>query len=119
MASEKKSPFDRPEQTTRKVLGPDADQWIAKGNAQTPNPAAHQAAPEVQLEVTSGSDQAEKSSTKPEVMKRLTIDIPESLHKRVKSQCGARGTTIADVVRKYLEKSFPDQDRKKPLEERS
>jgi hypothetical protein len=41
-------------------------------------------------------------------MKRLTIDIPEGLHKRVKSQCGAQGTTIADVVRAFLEKKFPE-----------
>ena len=46
-------------------------------------------------------------------MKRLTIDIPLSLHKRVKSQCANRGTTIAEVVRKYLEKNFPDPERKK------
>ena len=44
----------------------------------------------------------------PEPMKRLTIDIPAGLHKRVKSQCANQGTTIADVVRAYLERKFPD-----------
>jgi hypothetical protein len=35
-------------------------------------------------------------------MKRLTIDIPESLHRQIKSQCAMRGTKIADEVRELL-----------------
>jgi hypothetical protein len=41
-------------------------------------------------------------------MKRLTIDIPESLHIRVKSQCAKRGTKMADEIRALLEKHFPE-----------
>ena len=37
-----------------------------------------------------------------ETMKRLTIDIPESLHRSIKSQCAMRGTKIADEVRELL-----------------
>lgn len=37
-----------------------------------------------------------------EPMKRLTIDIPESLHRTIKSQCAMRGTKIADEVRELL-----------------
>jgi hypothetical protein len=37
-----------------------------------------------------------------ERMKRLTIDIPESLHRAIKGQCGMRGTKIADEVRDLL-----------------
>lgn len=37
-----------------------------------------------------------------EPMKRLTIDIPESLHRSIKSQCAMRGTKIADEVRELL-----------------
>ncbi|MBK4362389.1 hypothetical protein GWK90_09500 [Candidatus Hamiltonella defensa] len=39
-------------------------------------------------------------------MKRLTIDIPESLHKAVKSACALRGTKIADEVRGLLNHEF-------------
>ncbi len=46
-----------------------------------------------------------------EVMKRLTIDIPISLHQRVKSQCALRGETIADVVRWMLERRFKSEHR--------
>ncbi|MFI3217225.1 MAG: plasmid partition protein ParG [Methylococcales bacterium] len=37
-----------------------------------------------------------------EKMKRLTIDISESLHRAVKSQCAMRGTKIADEIRELL-----------------
>jgi len=38
----------------------------------------------------------------PEPMKRLTIDVPVSLHRAIKSQCAMRGTKIADEVRELL-----------------
>lgn len=38
----------------------------------------------------------------PEKMKRLTIDIPESLHRDIKMQCAGRGTKIADELREIL-----------------
>lgn len=41
-----------------------------------------------------------------EANKRLTIDVTESLHKRIKAQCAMRGTKMADVIRELLEKEF-------------
>lgn len=38
----------------------------------------------------------------PEQMKRLTIDVPESLHRAIKAKCAMRGTKIADEVRELL-----------------
>jgi hypothetical protein len=38
----------------------------------------------------------------PEPNKRLTIDVPESLHRAIKSACAMRGTKIADEVREML-----------------
>jgi hypothetical protein len=37
-----------------------------------------------------------------EKIKRLTIDIPESLHREIKAQCAMRGAKIADEVRELL-----------------
>jgi hypothetical protein len=37
-----------------------------------------------------------------EKLKRLTIDIPESLHRAIKTQCAGRGAKIADEVRELL-----------------
>lgn len=42
-----------------------------------------------------------------EAMKRFTIDVPESLHKRIKSQCALRGVKMADIMREMMEKEFP------------
>jgi ParG len=58
-----------------------------------------------------GSDvavNAEKRDVPDVPMKRLTIDIPESLHARVKSQCAKRGTKMADEIRALLETHFPE-----------
>lgn len=42
-----------------------------------------------------------------EPMKRFTIDVAESLHKRIKAECAMRGTNMADVIREMLEGAFP------------
>jgi hypothetical protein len=42
-----------------------------------------------------------------EATKRFTIDVPLSLHRRVKSQCAQQDLVMADVVRELLEERFP------------
>ena len=37
-----------------------------------------------------------------EPMKRLTIDVPASLHSAIKMACASRGAKIADEVRELL-----------------
>ena len=44
-----------------------------------------------------------------EPMKRLTIDIPESLHRAIKMHCVESGTSIADEVRALLIQKFVNQ----------
>lgn len=41
-----------------------------------------------------------------EKMKRLTIDIPISLHRKVKTECASSGETIRDVVVDLLIKKY-------------
>ncbi|MDZ7923382.1 MAG: plasmid partition protein ParG [Marinagarivorans sp.] len=41
-----------------------------------------------------------------EPMKRLTIDISESLHRKIKAQCAMNGTKIADEVRELLNDKY-------------
>lgn len=43
-------------------------------------------------------------------MKRLTFDIPDALHRRIKSQCALNGIKMADALRELLEKHFPEQE---------
>jgi len=41
--------------------------------------------------------------------KRLTLDVSEDLHRRIKMSCVGQGELMADVLREILEKSFPDK----------
>ncbi len=59
----------------------------------------------------SGQQPPVQQEKKDEPMKRLTIDVPASLHRRIKVQCAARDTKIADEVRALLEAHFPEEER--------
>lgn len=39
-------------------------------------------------------------------MKRLTLDVPEALHRQIKMACASRGTKMADELRALLEAHF-------------
>lgn len=41
--------------------------------------------------------------------KRLTLDVSEDLHRRIKMSCVGQGELMADVLREILEKAFPDK----------
>jgi len=43
-----------------------------------------------------------------EPMKRLTIDVPRSLHTRIKAACALRGSKMVDEIRAMLEREFTD-----------
>jgi ParG len=63
-----------------------ADAWVqARGAEEAPSPAP--------------------AAT--EAMKRFTIDVPVSLHTRIKAQCALKGLKMADVLREMLEREFP------------
>lgn len=47
-----------------------------------------------------------RDSEEVEPTKRLTIDVPESLHREIKAQCAMRGTKIVDEVRELLLKKY-------------
>lgn len=79
----KKVPF------AAKPQAPTADEWV---NARS---TAHTAS------------QPEESARN-EAMKRLTIDVSASLHRRIKIHCAQREMKIADEVRRLLEQHFPD-----------
>lgn len=50
--------------------------------------------------------ESRSNGNEPKPMKRLTIDVPESLHRSIKAQCAMRGTKIADEVRDLLLKKY-------------
>lgn len=44
--------------------------------------------------------------TKPEKIKRLTLDIPESLHKAIKLKATNEGVTMVELLRELLEEHY-------------
>ena len=50
----------------------------------------------------------------PEPVKRLTIDLPLGLHRRVKAGCVREEVYIADLVRQFLDRRFPAADSARP-----
>lgn len=57
---------------------------------------------------STADDWVQQRTAVEEKIKRLTIDLPASLHTRVKSQCVLRGTTMVELVRDFLEREFPE-----------
>lgn len=53
------------------------------------------------------SEKIDKWVSPKEPIKRLTIDVPLSLHIRVKSRCALENLVMADIVRDLLEQRFP------------
>ncbi|CAJ0802761.1 hypothetical protein LMG7141_04155 [Ralstonia condita] len=71
---------------------------VAIGAKPTSKPAPAAADAWVESRVQEGEGKME--------MKRLTIDIPESLHRRIKTQCAQNGSKIADEVRELLMQKY-------------
>ena len=42
-----------------------------------------------------------------EPMKRLTVDLGEGLHRRIKTKCAGQGVKMSDMIREILEREFP------------
>ncbi|HEY9660740.1 MAG TPA: toxin-antitoxin system HicB family antitoxin [Allocoleopsis sp.] len=45
-------------------------------------------------------------AVKPEKIKRLTLDIPESLHKAIKLKATNEGVTMVELLRELLEEHY-------------
>jgi hypothetical protein len=64
-------------------------------------------------ESSPNSGAAEQPTTRPtEPVKRITVDVPAILHQRVKIGCAQRQLNISEVLRDFLEREFPPQNRK-------
>lgn len=82
-----------------------ADEWVngSQGHGDTASGASAPAA---------SAPAASENGTAPEApaMKRLTIDVTESLHAQIKSRCALRGVKMADEIRALLERHFLTQE---------
>jgi predicted DNA binding CopG/RHH family protein len=66
------------------------------------------AKPQAKTTQEASKDEWVKNRTTEETtkMKRLTIDVSEDLHRRIKSGCAVRGVKMADEIRVLLEQHF-------------
>ncbi len=48
----------------------------------------------------------DRGAVKGEATKRLTLDIPQSWHTEIKSQCSQRGAKMVDEILPLLQKHF-------------
>jgi macrodomain Ter protein organizer (MatP/YcbG family) len=53
-------------------------------------------------------DWVEHRNTESTETKRLTIDIPASLHSRIKVDCARRGVKMAEEIRQLLDRHFAE-----------
>lgn len=60
--------------------------------------------PATKSKPVSADDWVQTRSTDSEAMKRLTIDIPADLHRRLKLLAAGQGVNMADLVRGWIER---------------
>lgn len=77
---------------------PTADEWVAQAGANANSGANN---PEAAGDGT--------ATAAPEPLKRLTLDIPATLHTRIKSQCALRGVKMVEEIRLVLENHFVEK----------
>jgi hypothetical protein len=86
-------------------LATGADAWIANRGAEL---ASDREGGNVTALKPTEAVPPEAAAAPKEKMSRFTIDVPESLHRRVKMQCAGRGQKMADMMRELLEREFPE-----------
>ena len=65
--------------------------------------------------LAAGARDRDSPSPPGEPMQRFTIDVPVSLHRRIKTACARRGLKTSTVLRDLLEREFPDTSGQFPL----
>lgn len=88
-------------------LATGADAWIADRGAE-PATSDREGGNVTPLKPAEAKAAPAPAPEPKERVARLTIDVPESLHRRLKMQCAARGLKMADVMRELIEREFPE-----------
>lgn len=85
----KKVTFSKPQRTKEAIIDP--EKWVATGET------ADDEAP---------ANGGKKKAAVEEELTRFTIDIPTSLHARIKAQCALRRASMKDEIQSLLEKHY-------------
>ena len=78
---------------------------MAKKTARIPSKPRQQTGDEWVSDQTPATKEVQSAKTS--VTKRLTLDLDEDLHRRIKLACTIRGSTMVEEITKLLEKEFP------------
>jgi hypothetical protein len=73
----------------------DADSWVGQSDSAPAEPGIP------------GIPSAPARTAEP--MRRFTIDVPVSLHTKIKIGCARRGAKMADTIRELLEREFASE----------
>ena len=85
------------------------DDWVEsrEASAESLEPSQHkQTEPTDQPSSKSGATGQGEDKSEKQAMKRLTLDIPENLHRRIKGKAVMDGVTMVNMLRKLLEETY-------------
>jgi predicted DNA binding CopG/RHH family protein len=96
---------------TKPQKQPDVDAWVESRDAPADKTATELPAIKEQALGTSSKTKAKAQSVvvdKPDkdTLKRLTLDIPEALHRRIKGRAVMEGVTMVNMLRELLEETY-------------
>jgi hypothetical protein len=66
-------------------------------------PGAQKSAEEWVTQPNTGSQPAQEATEQPVATKRLTIDVPVDLHRRLKMKAASEDVRMKDLVRRWIE----------------
>ena len=96
---------------TKPQKQPDVDAWVERRDA--PKESEHEEgavapkkAPDATKSKAIATKQSEEETIEPATMKRLTLDIPETLHRRIKGRAVMEGVTMVNMLRKLLDETY-------------
>lgn len=85
---------------TKPQKQPDVDAWVESRDSPIQTSTTEERA------VIEEKKPVQEEAIEPSVMKRLTLDIPESLHRQIKGRAVMEGTTMVNMLRELLEKTY-------------
>jgi predicted DNA binding CopG/RHH family protein len=89
---------------------PDVDAWVESRDAPTNETVKELPVTKEPAPVTSSKTKTKAQSviekTDKDTLKRLTLDIPEALHRRIKGKAVMEGVTMVNMLRELLEETY-------------
>lgn len=85
---------------TKPQKQPDVDAWVESRDSPIQTSTTEERA------VIEEKKPVQEEAIEPNVTKRLTLDIPESLHRQIKGRAVMEGTTMVNMLRELLEKTY-------------